>query len=103
MQRYKSCEMCGHSFKLVRDGSMYCSKKCKQAAYRRRVDPDVGSISREKQRQENIATTKQMTTKELDCAECGRHLHVSINFTNLMYCSAACKQKAYRKRKLAQQ
>jgi len=78
---------------------MYCSDKCKQKAYRRRADPDVGSISREKQRQENIYATKHIQSKQLECATCGRILVVSISYTNLMYCSNACKQKAYRKRK----
>lgn len=102
MLQYKSCEWCEKSFKVVRAGSMYCSDACKQKAYRKRVDPEVGSIHREKQRQTNIAITKQMTTKELDCAVCGRHLHVSISHTNLAYCSNACKQKAYRERKAAE-
>jgi ferredoxin len=97
--QYKICEICGQGYKPGRGDSMYCSDACKQKAYRRRVDPEVGSIHREKQRQTNIAITKQMTTKELDCAVCGRHLHVSINHTNLAYCSNACKQKAYRARR----
>lgn len=99
--QYKFCEMCGKSYAPGRADSMFCSDACKQKAYRRRVDPEVGSIHREKQRQTNIAITKQMTTKELDCAVCGRHLHVSISHTNLAYCSNACKQKAYRARKAA--
>lgn len=97
--RSKPCMWCGKSFHVVRAGSMYCSKACKQKAYRRRVDPEVGSIQREKQRQENIAITKQITTKVLNCECCGRMLEVGINHTNLMYCSDACKQKAYRQRK----
>lgn len=97
--QYKICEICGQGYKPGRGDSQYCSSACKQKAYRRRVDPEVGSIHREKQRQTNIAITKQMTTKTLNCECCGRKLEVSINHTNLMYCSNACKQKAYRARK----
>lgn len=96
---YKICEMCGHGYQPARSDSRFCSDACKQKSYRRRVDPEVGSVHREKQRQTNIAITKQMTTKTLNCACCGRPLEVGINHTNLMYCSAACKQKAYRQRK----
>ena len=100
MQFYgKDCEFCGHFFKPARKDGRFCSQSCKQKAYRRRVDPDVGSISREKQRKANIDLTKHTKTKELCCEQCGRTLIVSIATTNLAYCSNACKQKAYRKRK----
>lgn len=95
----KSCEWCERFFKPARRDAKFCCDACKQKAYRRRVDPEVGSIHREKQRQTNIAITKQMTTKELNCACCGRNLVVGINHTNIEYCSNACKQKAYRQRK----
>lgn len=95
----KSCEFCGKFFKPARRDGRFCCDACKQKAYRRRFDPEVGSVHREKQRQTNIAITKQMTTKELNCATCGRSLVVGVNHTNLMYCSDACKQKAYRARK----
>lgn len=95
----KDCQFCGKLFRPARRDGRFCSQRCKQAAYRRRADPDVGTIHREKQRQTNIAITKQMTTKEVVCETCGRLLVVGVNHTNLMYCSAACKQKAYRLRK----
>jgi len=97
--RYKTCEMCEKPYKPARRDSRFCSDACKQKAYRRRTDPEVGSVHREKQRQTKIAITKRMTTKELNCEVCGRKLTVSIIRTNLRYCSDACKQKAYRDRK----
>lgn len=99
----KSCEMCDKFFKPARRDGRFCSNACKQKAYRRRVDPEVGSIHREKQRKDNIAITKQLKTKKLECACCGRPLEVSIRYTNLMYCSNACKQKAYRQSKREKQ
>jgi len=95
----KSCEFCRKFYKPARRDGRFCSKACKQKAYRRRADPDVGTIQREKQRQTNIAITKQMTTKEMVCETCGRVLQIGVNHTNLMYCSNACKQKAYRQRR----
>lgn len=95
----KLCEFCGKLFKPARRDGRFCSDRCKQKAYRRRADPEVGSIHREKQRQTNIAITKQLTTKELACATCGRPLIVGVNHTNLMYCSNGCKQRAYRQRR----
>lgn len=95
----KYCEWCERFFSPVRKDARFCSDACKQKAYRRRVDPEVGSIHREKQRQTNIAITKQLVTKKLACDWCGRPLEVSVLHTNLMYCSNACKQKAYRQRR----
>lgn len=95
----KTCEFCEKFFKPARQDARFCSDACKQKAYRRRADPEVGTIHREKQRQTNIAITKQMTTKSLNCECCGRPLVVSVATTNLIYCSNACKQKAYRQRK----
>ena len=94
----KSCEFCEKFFKPARHDARFCSDACKQKAYRRRIDPEVGSIHREKQRQTNIAITKQMTTKQVVCELCGREMTVGVNHTNLAYCSNACKQKAYRQR-----
>lgn len=96
---YKTCEMCGRGYRAARSDARFCSNACKQRAYRRRADPDVGTIHREKQRQTNIAITKQVTAKTVICETCGRPIHTSVLHTNLMYCSPACKQKAYRQRK----
>lgn len=94
----KTCEFCEKFFKPARRDARFCSDACKQKAYRRRADPEVGTIHREKQRQTNIAITKHMTTKTLNCEYCGRSLEVSVSHTNLLYCSNACKQAAYRQR-----
>lgn len=96
---YKTCIMCDKLFKPHRRDARFCSTACKQKAYRRRADPEVGSIHREKQRQTNIAITKQERVKTLTCAVCGATIRCSVLHTNLIYCSAACKQKAYRQRK----
>ena len=95
----KPCEQCGRAFRPCRSDARFCSQACKQRAYRRRVDPDVGSAARETARQEATYFTKHTRTKQLCCEHCGRELVMSVASTNLRYCSNACKQKAYRARR----
>jgi hypothetical protein len=97
--RYKTCEVCERTFRPARRDARFCSQACKQRAYRRRVDPEVGSIHRERQRQTHINITKQETRKQIVCAVCGWEFERSILETNRIYCSNACKQRAYRARK----
>jgi len=99
--RFKTCEMCDRTFRPARSDARFCSKVCKQRAYRRRNDPEVGTVHREKQRQTNIAITKQTTRKTVICPVCGHEQQYSIVETNRIYCSDACKQKAYRQRQAA--
>lgn len=81
-----------------RSSARFCSKKCKQAAHRRRIDPGVGTISRHEEGIKKAVETKQSTLIERSCAECGQELNRTVAQINSLYCSAACKQKAYRKR-----
>ena len=92
------CEFCQRAFHAARMDARFCSDRCKQKAYRRRKDWEIGSIHREKQRQTNIAITKQTTTKMVVCEFCGQHFFTTILHTNKTYCNDACKQKAYRQR-----
>jgi endogenous inhibitor of DNA gyrase (YacG/DUF329 family) len=97
----KPCQGCGKFFMPARRDAKFCSDACRQAAYRRRADPDVGTIRRERQRQQHIYATKHDKEKHVTCAVCGRELTVNVAHTNLMYCSNSCKQRAYRQRKAA--
>jgi len=99
--RYKTCEMCEHYFRPTRRDARFCSQACKQKAYRRRADPEMGTVHREKQRQTNIAITKQTKIKTIVCDTCGREFVRTILHTNQIYCTPACKQKAYRQRQAA--
>lgn len=80
----------------------YCSDACKQAAYRRSKDPLIGSEGRKTARIRASVETKAMTLKNVVCACCGKEFSRSISETNLMYCSFACRQRAYRDRKKLQ-
>lgn len=97
--QYKMCKWCDHPFRKTRSDAKFCSDACKQKAYRRRADPAVGSVAREMQRQQKIKTTKRERQKRIVCETCGWEFERSIIETNRMYCSDACKQRAYRQRR----
>lgn len=93
------CEFCEKPLPSgSRSSARFCSVKCKQAAYRRRADPEVGTIHREAERIKKSVETKASTSIERTCAQCGQHLNRTVAQANAQYCNAACKQKAYRQR-----
>lgn len=97
--RMKSCDFCGNPFEPHDARQKYCSAACKQATYRRNVDSLVGSAWRQKAQIEAAVETKRNTLKEVTCPVCNRVFTAEIIRTQLTYCSAACKQKAYRKKR----
>lgn len=92
---------CTHCDKIVRrKNSQYCSNACKQAAYRRRKDPESGYWSRKSERAQKAVRTKQSTYVSLICEHCGDERGWTIASGALRrYCSDKCKQAAYRERK----
>jgi predicted nucleic acid-binding Zn ribbon protein len=81
---YRKCAYCGDMFKGVRADAKYCSYRCVNDAY----------IERRRER----ARLRRANAKA--CAVCGSPVEQASGFVKIRrYCSNACKQKAYRKRK----
>ncbi len=82
---------CGKTFSSDEQNKRkYCSNKCRQADYRsykRHYEPA------------NTVETKRQQLKQRTCPECEHGFFVSGLQGARKYCSDACKQKAYRKRK----
>lgn len=75
----------------------YCSDKCRQKAYRERKG-EGGKDRQKAARRANL--TKDMTDREIICILCGKTVRSSVlALQNAKYCSDACKQAAYRRRK----
>jgi len=73
----KRCTFCAHTFRYVRRDTLYCSRACRQAAYRLRTGAG---------RYNNMA-----------CTVCGKEIQ-TIRWDR-MVCSSACRQRLYRQRK----
>lgn len=79
----KTCIVCGDSFKSGRPHGKYCSQRCINDAY----------ILRRRKR------TDEKRDKASLCIVC--HTPITQNIGKIkQYCSNACKQKAYRMRKI---
>jgi len=95
--RIKLCPICD---KTHQKNGKYCSNACKQKAYRLRINPKSGSIPSLRERAQKAVRTKRRTKIMFVCEYCGRDVEYSIAESALrIYCSNACKQKAYRERK----
>jgi hypothetical protein len=93
MLRY--CFKCGSPFHPTRETAKYCSAKCRQEAYRERhYQPKPCSERLIKQYQ-----TKGSHLTNLTCCECNKTFLANGREMMKMYCSNACKQRAYRGRK----
>ncbi len=78
-----NCVICGDEFRSKSPFSMYCSRRCANDA----------AIAKRKAR---IIERKALAAK---CAVCGKPIGQD-NWTKVRsYCSAACKQRAYRARR----
>lgn len=96
----KKIKLCSHCDKTHYRNSQYCSNACKQAAYRKRHDPETGIWKRKRERAQKAAWTKQSTLTTIVCEHCGDERRLSVaECTNRRYCSNACKQASYRERK----
>lgn len=96
-KRYGRCPQCD---RLHQREGIWCSTACRVAAYRRRHDPDYGTWKRRRDRAQTAARTKALTYKLLICQHCAMSFEVSVaSSTNRRYCTDACRQAAYRKRK----
>ena len=92
------CTYCG---KLHDGRGKYCSSACKQAAYRRRVDSEVGQPGRRSAGAHKATVTKHENVRLMHCQHCGAAIMISATESARMYCGAACKQAAYRARRKA--
>jgi ferredoxin len=96
--KYATCEQCGKGYKKFSSHQRYCSDECRFKAYRRRKDNQVGSSERARQQKEKRVSTMRSELKDVVCEQCGISFKAEVIRTSLMYCSNACKQKAYRER-----
>ncbi len=78
----KICEFCGCAFQAADIRQVYCSVRCRTAAY----------IARRKER--------RAAARRKACLVCGKPFQAKN--IRAKYCSTACKLKAYRLRKRAE-
>lgn len=96
------CSSCGRPFHAQRSTAKYCSNACKQDAYRQRNGLTSGLHPNDAHREaaRRGAITLAARYFEVTCQHCGRVVGADGNTVkNLKYCSDACSQAAYRKRK----
>lgn len=95
-RRIDDCLLCGDRFGHSGQG-LYCSNACKQKASRIRA----GRSANRHEAAQKAVRTKQSTSVEVICECCQLAFYVSGSSAGLqMYCTPACKQKAYRQRKV---
>ena len=93
----KECELCGAELESKR--AKYCSDTCRQTAHRRRIGK--GTIWAQRQGIKKGIETRAAQVILFTCAECGiEGTHTGLQ-GHTVYCSDACRQKAYRKRQKA--
>lgn len=100
MSYYKTCPVCKCNFKWHTSKQKYCSDACKQKAYRlaHGQREDTWNVIRERARKG--ASTKAGISVQKLCLGCNESFYANGNNYGMMdYCSNACKQRAYRKRK----
>lgn len=91
-----SCEDCGREFTSSKPQTRYCSDKCRQHAYRVRH----GRASNNREAATRGAVTKAYQLHEMTCDVCGVAMARDGNSAaRVRYCSAKCKQRAYRARR----
>lgn len=88
------CWICGKHFQARRIDARYCSNACRQKAYRRKK----GSSSTMEEITAKRLFTKRHTGTMVECLFCGYKFSIDGTQGGKLYCSASCKQKAYRKR-----
>mgnify|MGYP002071615145 CR=1 FL=1 len=91
-----NCQYCEREFRAVRRDSLYCSRACRQAAYRARRR--FGVADRIHQARVKAAQTKRDQTLIYLCLVCGREYEVNGNQITSQYCSAACRKRSSRRR-----
>ncbi len=94
--RYLSvCPVCGLHFTHARKGKVTCSDACRVKAARIKA----GRASSYKEAHKRMVETKTSTIIEHTCEMCGKEFRRDALAANVVYCSNACKQRAYRERK----
>ena len=79
---FMECEACGNGFDSNRAHAKYCSPKCRKRGSR-----------------VNDGYTLEAYHKVKTCQVCGKIIDVKQPHQPHMFCSNACKQKDYRRRK----
>lgn len=95
------CKFCGARFGASRFSARFCSARCRQADYRRRTKKASTPESRAEAAQKGIETKRSQSIKA-SCAVCESDFWIDGTQTAAIYCSPACRQKAYRERKKAE-
>ena len=99
---YINCSTCDKLFAKKETKQLYCSPACKQKAYRLSHGQRSDSWNVLRERARKGAETKAGMSVLKVCECCGAEFYATgNNYGLVMYCSPACKQKAYRARKLA--
>lgn len=93
------CMYCGCEFRAIRSDSRYCSRACRQAAYRARkmISYEEIKLHIHEARVRAVAT-KRAQSITLTCLECGKSYEVSGLATLSQYCSGACRVRVHRRR-----
>lgn len=96
----KVCRHCGNGFDCYRKDTKYCSKACKQAAYRARQTTPLERAIAKRERYRKMLATKASTIIKTTCCGCGCEMYVTaLQGRGTLYHNRACKQRAYRERK----
>jgi hypothetical protein len=91
-----TCPVCGDRFGHMQTHAKYCSNACRVKAARIRA----GRCSNRREAAQAAVHTKHSTNHRLTCQCCQREFWGNGFDAGLrLYCSDACKQKAYRQRK----
>jgi endogenous inhibitor of DNA gyrase (YacG/DUF329 family) len=98
--QYPHCPVCGTPIMFnKRRTNVYCSKACKQAAWRQAHGLVAGDKA---EHYRKIIETKRSQEVNVTCQWCDRQFTVDQTRARTMYCSAACKQAAWRHKKAEQ-
>ncbi len=89
------CNKCGKSYTAQRSDSRFCSGKCRVAACRERQRASKPTTAGKVRHYEPTVQVEVLVT----CLHCNATFLVPKRKVNqVMYCSGACKQRAYRAR-----
>jgi endogenous inhibitor of DNA gyrase (YacG/DUF329 family) len=93
LKRY--CCQCGEPFMARRKSAIYCSPACRVAAFRTAQNARAKPKVRSKKKQPTEVEIPELVT----CIGCDTQMWLYKHNKQRLYCSSACKQRAYRARK----
>jgi ferredoxin len=89
------CEHCGQAFGAARRDAKFCGAACRVAAGR----PARQTADARRAARAVALETKRSQSINRTCDVCGRPFQIDATQTAKIYCSAACRQKAHRRRR----